>query len=216
MVTIAKILRRPKYLVVVILITLTMIAFAAWLPNLHLITKTMTSSTMSLWQKTNLLIALFGSLQTNFTPLSRTLTVTSATLTGIQTSLLIYYLRRTARIQTEMGVSLAGVATSMLGVGCASCGSVLLTSLIGLGSATTVLGILPFRGPGVWLYWHWNLTCCDYLYHEENKPTIYLCRQALKMEKLNKKTILVFIAVSALVLTFLMQKAVRKSNIAPA
>jgi len=45
-----------------------------------------------------------------------------------------------------MGVSLAGVATSLLGVGCASCGSVVLTSLVGFGSATTVLGILPFRG----------------------------------------------------------------------
>lgn len=146
MVTIAKILRRPKYFLVVILIALSMIAFAAWLPNLHLITKTMISTTMSLWEKTNLLTAFLGSLQTNFTPLSRTLTVISATLTGIQISLLIYYLRQSARIQTQMGVSFAGVAASLLGVGCASCGSVLLTSLIGFGSATAVLGILPFRG----------------------------------------------------------------------
>jgi len=50
------------------------------------------------------------------------------------------------KIQQEMGVSLVGVATSLLGVGCASCGSVVLTSLIGFGSATTVLGVLPFRG----------------------------------------------------------------------
>jgi hypothetical protein len=125
---------------------LIMIAFAAWLPNLHLITKTMSSSTMTVWQKTSLLTALLGSIQTNFTPLSRTLTVISAALTGVQTSLLIYYLCQSARIQTEMGVSLAGVAASVLGVGCASCGSVVLTSLIGFGSATTVLGILPFRG----------------------------------------------------------------------
>ncbi len=123
-----------------------MIVFAVWLPNLHLITKAMTSTTMTLWQKTNFLTAFLGSLETNFSPLSRTLTIISATLTGIQMSLLIYYLRQSARIQAEMGVSFAGVATSLLGVGCASCGSVVLTSLIGFGSATTVLGILPFRG----------------------------------------------------------------------
>ncbi len=122
------------------------IVFAAWLPNIHLITKAMTSSTMTFVQKTNLLSGLLGSLATNFTSLSRTVTLTSATLTGIQASLLIYYLRESVRIQREMGVSLAGVATSMLGVGCASCGSVVLTSLIGFGSATTLLGILPFRG----------------------------------------------------------------------
>lgn len=146
MITIAKIIKHPKYLTVTICIAVIMIAFAAWLPNLHLITKTMMSETMTLWEKTNLMTALLGSLETNFTPLSRTLTVINAVLTGIQTSLLIYYLRQSWKIQTEMGVSFAGVATSLLGVGCASCGSVLLTSLIGFGSATTVLGILPFRG----------------------------------------------------------------------
>lgn len=128
------------------MVALTVVAFAAWLPNLHLITKTMTSKTMTLWQKTNLVTSLLGSLQTNFTPLSRTIMIVSATLTGIQSSLLVYYLRQSIRIQREMGVSLAGVATSLLGVGCASCGSVVLTSLVGFGSATTVLGILPFRG----------------------------------------------------------------------
>lgn len=146
MATIAYIIRRPKYLLMATIIALTMIVFAAWLPNLHLITKTMTSTTMSIWEKTNLLTALLGSLETNFTPLSRTLTVISATLTGIQMSLLIYYLRQSARIQADLGVSFAGIATSLLGVGCASCGSVVLTSLIGFGSATTMLGILPFRG----------------------------------------------------------------------
>ena len=123
-----------------------MVAFAAWLPNLHLITKTVTSSTITLWQKTNLVTSLLGSLQTNFSPFSRTITIISATLTGIQTSLLIYYLRQSMKIYKGLGVSLAGIATSLLGVGCASCGSVVLTSLIGFGSTTIVLAILPFRG----------------------------------------------------------------------
>lgn len=143
---VVKIVTQPKYLIVAIAVSLMVIAFAAWLPNLHLITKTMTSSTMTLWQKTNLLTGLLGSLQTNFTPLSRAVTFISAGLAGIQVSLLVYYLKQTARIQQSMGMSAVGIATSMLGVGCASCGSVVLTSLIGFGSTTTVLGFLPFRG----------------------------------------------------------------------
>jgi len=146
MVTVVKVITNPKYLILSISVTLLVIAFAAWLPNLHLITNAMTSGTMTLWQKTNLLTSLLGSLQTNFTPLSRTVTFISALLTGVQTSLLVYYMRQTAKLQQSMGMSALGVATSMLGVGCASCGSVVLTSLIGFGSATTVLGILPFRG----------------------------------------------------------------------
>src|SRR3990167_10630023 len=146
MATFVKVFNNPKYIMLSAVVTLTVIAFAAWLPNLHLITRTMASSTMTLWQKTNLLTSLLGSLQTNFTPLSRAVTFISAGLAGMQVSLLIYYLRQTARLQQSMGMSALGVATSMLGVGCASCGSVILTSFIGFGSATAVLGLLPFRG----------------------------------------------------------------------
>src|SRR3990167_8006239 len=112
MTTFVRIIWQPKYLLVTTLVALSMIAFAAWLPNLHLITKAMTSQTMILWQKTNLVTSLLGSLQTNFTPLSRALTITSATLTGIQASLLIYYLRQSMKIQQEMGVSRSEEHTS--------------------------------------------------------------------------------------------------------
>jgi len=144
--TLVKVITAPKYLVVTLVVTATVIAFAAWLPNLDLLTNVMSSSTMTLWQKTNLAMSLLGSIQTNFTPLSRIVTFVTATLTGIQVSLLVYYIRQTAKVQQSMGMSAVGVASSMLGVGCASCGSVVLTSFIGFGSATTVLGILPFRG----------------------------------------------------------------------
>jgi len=146
MVTVAKIITNPKYLAVAITVALIVIAFAAWFPNFHLITRTMTGSTMTLWQKTNLMTGLLGSLQTNFTPLSRMVTFISAGLAGVQVSLLVYYLRQTARIQQPMGISALGITASMFGVGCASCGSVILTSLIGFGSATAVLGFLPFMG----------------------------------------------------------------------
>jgi hypothetical protein len=126
--TVVKIVLQPKYLAVAITTSLLVIAFAAWLPNLHLITRTMTSTTMTLWQKTTLI------------------TITTATLAGVQISLLAYYLKQTAQIQRSLGVSTLGITASMLGVGCASCGSVVLTSLIGFGSTTVVLGFLPLRG----------------------------------------------------------------------
>jgi len=146
MATFVKVFNNPKYVALSVAVIIAVIAFAAWLPNLHLITRTMTSSTMTLWQKTNLLTSLLGSLQTNFTPLSRTVTFISAGLAGMQVSLLVYYLKLTARLQQSMGMSALGVATSILGVGCASCGSVVLTSFIGFCSATAVLDFLPFRG----------------------------------------------------------------------
>jgi len=144
--TAIEIIIQPKYLAVAVVVSLVVVALAAWLPNLHLVTKTMASSTLTLWQKTNLITSLLGSLRTNFTPLSRLVTLITAGLAGVQVSLLVYYLRQTAKLQRTMGASVVGVVTSMLGVGCASCGSVILTSLIGFGSASAILGVLPFRG----------------------------------------------------------------------
>jgi len=144
--TFVKIITTPKYFLLTLLVTVMMIAFAAWLPNLHLVTRTVTSSTMTLWQKTNLITSLLGSLKTNFTTLSLAVTLVTAALTGVQVSLLAYYIKQTAKVQQSLGVSAIGITTSMLGVGCASCGSVVLTSLIGFGSTVAILGFLPFRG----------------------------------------------------------------------
>ncbi len=146
MTTLLRIIQQPKYLFLAVLVATIFIVLAAWLPNLHLVTKTMTSKTMTLWQKTNLLTSLLGSLETNFSTLSRTTTIVSAGLAGIQTSLMVYYLRQTTKIQQSMGMSVMGVIASLLGVGCASCGSVILTTFIGLGSASALLGVLPLRG----------------------------------------------------------------------
>lgn len=146
MATLLSIIKKPRYMFVIVTVGAAMIIFAAWLPNLHLVTKTMTSQTMTFWQKTNLLASLLGSLQTNFTPFSQAVTVISAGLAGIQASLGIYYVRQTAHIQKTMGTSVLGIMSSLLGIGCASCGSVVLTSLLGLGSATALLGVLPLKG----------------------------------------------------------------------
>lgn len=141
-----QIFRQSKYLLIAIAASLTMVAVAAWLPNLHLITQVMTRSEMTLWQKTNLIFSLLGSLQTNFSAFSRSITLLNALLTGIQVSLLVYYLGQKIEMQSSMGVSVIGIVSSMLGIGCASCGSVLLTTLFGLGSTTLVLGYFPLKG----------------------------------------------------------------------
>lgn len=144
--TLVKVFAEFKYLLLTLIIAVVVIAFAAWLPNLHLITKTMSSTTMTLWEKTNLITSLLGSLQTNFTTLSLFTTVSIAILTGIQSSLFVYYLKQSFRAQKEIGISFVGISLSLIGVGCVSCGSVVLTSLIGLSFTTAIITYLPFRG----------------------------------------------------------------------
>lgn len=46
----------------------------------------------------------------------------------------------------EMGMSLFGTMLGLVGVGCASCGSVVLSSIFGLGATAGFLALLPLRG----------------------------------------------------------------------
>jgi len=141
-----RLLSQPKYVAIAVTVALAVTAFAAWLPNLGLVYKTVLSSTMTVGEKSNLLFALLGSLKTNFTPLALAITLFTAVLAGIQTSLLSYYLGQSFKLNQALGTSTLGVVSSMLGIGCASCGSVALTSFLGLGASASLLIFLPLKG----------------------------------------------------------------------
>lgn len=142
----SRIVAQPKYIMVTLVVTLMVIVIATWLPNIQLVYRTISSSTMTMWQKTRLVTSLLGSWQTNFTPLSKLFTVVSGGLAGIQTSLLMYYMSQTARLHRSTGMTFLGVIISLLGIGCAACGSVILTSMLGFSLTMFVLSWLPLRG----------------------------------------------------------------------
>jgi hypothetical protein len=144
--TLGHVFTKPKYAVLAILVAVGIIVFAVWLPNIRLITASIVSTSLSFEQKMKLLTSLLGSLQTNFTVLSRSLLILSALLMGIQVSLVAYYVRQTTKLQQDMGISFAAMIFSLLGVGCASCGSVLLATLFGFGAMTAIVSQLPFKG----------------------------------------------------------------------
>ena len=144
--TLVKVFTKFKYILLTIIIASFLIAFIAWLPNLHLITRTMSSSSMTFIEKTNLILSLLGSLKTNFTAWSLFTADSIAVLTGIQVSLLVYYLEKFISAKNELGMSVSGIFISILGVGCATCGSVILTSVIGISSTTAIITYLPLMG----------------------------------------------------------------------
>ena len=72
-----------------------------------------------------------------------------AVLFGINIALLTYYIRRrqekTGNTKASLA-SLGGIVSAGLGIGCAACGSVVLTSLLGMFGAGSLLLLLPLHG----------------------------------------------------------------------
>ena len=71
-----------------------------------------------------------------------------ALLFGMNVAMFLYYLkqRRTVFVGGGTATGIGGLIAGILGVGCAACSSVLLTSLLATLGASGLLALLPFGG----------------------------------------------------------------------
>ena len=106
------------------------------------------SPDIPLSQKLGIPLSLLGSIITNFTILSALSTIAIAMLFGINVALVVYFLRRKIGEVKQMGITngFLGITSGIVGIGCAACGSLLLTSVLSLFGASSILAFLPLAG----------------------------------------------------------------------
>ena len=142
----SQVFSKPRYIVLSIITFAIVITFAIWLPNINFFAHTVTSDTFTFSQKIGIISSVFGSIQTNFTPFSRTITILVSFLFAVNISFFIYYFLRAVKLNKEAGIGTSAFLLGMIGVGCATCGSVILSAFLGVGVAIGFLGVLPLRG----------------------------------------------------------------------
>src|SRR3989344_2449701 len=128
----SRVFKKPAYVALAAVVGFLVFAFAVWLPNFRLIIVIMNHPEASFADKVNLPLSLLGSIATNFTLLSAFYTIAIATLFGINISMLVYLLTHRLRHIQSAGIATGflGLASGIIGVGCAACGSLILTSLL--------------------------------------------------------------------------------------
>ncbi len=143
-----KVFQKPVYVLLALVLSAAMFAFAVWLPNIRLITNIVTSADVSFASKVELPLSLLGSIATNFTLLSASYTIMIAILFGMYISTLMYFLKHRIKEVGQSGVTTGflGIMSGVLGVGCAACGSFLLTSILSLVGVSGALALLPLGG----------------------------------------------------------------------
>lgn len=100
----------------------------------------------SLLEKIRLSLLIFKAWWTLQSAVDAWLSVVTAILVGLNISFIILLVRSRARIASAAGTSVLGTSLGILGVGCASCGSVILAAFFGIASSASWLIRLPFRG----------------------------------------------------------------------
>lgn len=143
-----KVLSLPAYFLLALVAGWAIFSLSVWLPNLKLITVVALSAD---WQDTvSLLGSLYASIGSNFSFVSASYTIFIAFLFGINIALLTYYIRVVQGGMSEIkGTGLAGVGgliSGFFGIGCAACGTFILTSTLALFGAGGILAYLPFGG----------------------------------------------------------------------
>ena len=143
-----KVFKKSSYVSLTLIVSILVFVFAVWFPNLPLIVRIMGHTGLSLSQKISLPISLLKSITTNFTLLSASYTITIAVLFGINVAMIVYFLRRRIAQVKQNGITAGflGITSGVLGMGCAACGSFLLTSILSLFGASGILAALPLSG----------------------------------------------------------------------
>lgn len=140
---------QARYIQIAALVSLVALSVAILVPNTDIILQVFASSELSLGTKFIFLGSMYGILFTNFSVLSAVYTVVIALLFGINSALLTFYIRRRqSKVTNTHGhtAGVMGVVSGLFGVGCAACGSVILSSILTLLGAGGLLAALPLHG----------------------------------------------------------------------
>lgn len=83
---------------------------------------------------------------TGFTFSLQIITIVISFLVGVNIALSFFYIKQKISFDRSHGISILGVLSGVLGIGCASCGSVLLSSVFGVSITVGIIGFLPLHG----------------------------------------------------------------------
>ncbi len=122
--------------------------FAVWLPNLGLVFHTVVRGDVTLGTKLTLLLNLLGSIGTNFTVFSAISTIAVATLFGVNVAMIAYFIRKKGAVLSGVSLfaSAGGIGSGIVGIGCAACGSFILSAILPVVGAAGVIALLPLKG----------------------------------------------------------------------
>lgn len=139
--TLSTVLRKPRYIAILSVTTILALLIVVILSRLSSLTYLVTQSfSLSLKTKT-----IWYTLASGIAVLSW-VEILIALLIGLNITVSVYYFQQYIAQKRLMGVGAFGVLFGFIGMGCAACGSIVLTSILGIGASSQLLGILPLKG----------------------------------------------------------------------
>lgn len=143
-----RVFREPRYALATTALFASVLSLILLIPYTDIITQVLFSGA-TLQTKLTFIFSLYGTLQSKFTLLGMINILLLSLLFAVNVALLVFYIRRRKMVGGSVGIQAAGVAgmvAGLFGIGCAACGSVIVTAFLALFSAGGLLLLLPFGG----------------------------------------------------------------------
>ncbi|RMD60841.1 hypothetical protein D6833_09045 [Candidatus Parcubacteria bacterium] len=142
-----KILRTPRYAAAAGGLAAALFAFLALMKNFSVLRDTAASPAFSFTDWLGLVWDLLRGGIMNLGWLGLLLSAAMSVLFGINIAVLWHLRAENKKLRAKGGAAaLGGTIAGILGVGCASCGSILLTSILASFGATGLIALFPLRG----------------------------------------------------------------------
>jgi hypothetical protein len=141
-----EVFKKPSYVILALAVAFVVFLISIWLPSWEWLYFVFTSKIFNFPDKIKLFWSSLDLVKTNFTLISRMFVICLSLLAGINIAMLTFYLKRRIVLQKTAGIGLLGIISGFLGIGCASCGSVIFPSILGVTVASSFISILPLKG----------------------------------------------------------------------
>lgn len=140
------VIRHPRYFFLFVSLSIVSASISLLVSIRSVIRFTWRIPADSVFERIELMALSLKAIPLNLMTNSIVLVVVIAVLSGLNITLLVYYFKKRASALRESSVGIIGMISGVLGLGCASCGSVLLSSFIGLSGSSLLLSALPLKG----------------------------------------------------------------------
>lgn len=137
-----------SYIFLAGIVSLAFFVLAVWLPNLRIVAHTLASGSIAFGAKLTLLLNLLGSIGTNFTLFSAISAIIIAILFGVNIAVITYFIRKRKAVLSgrELFAGAGGIGSGIIGIGCAACGSFILSTILPVIGTVGVIAFLPLKG----------------------------------------------------------------------
>jgi len=144
--TIKLIFSNKKYLTLTIIVAISLVLINVMIINKGVISFLLKNDFLKTFDRLIIIKSAFLDTWLLFSYLEIIFIVVIALLAGLSVSFLLFFIKNKIKKGIEGGASVFGIVLSFFGVGCVSCGSVILTSFLGLSASAAFIGFLPLNG----------------------------------------------------------------------